>query len=152
MENELKVDKCKNCGNELHHVEGRRKKKFCSPKCKIAHWNKNSGKKEKKYVRIETYNELALQLEKLTKEKSEGTALQEVTVEDKIVVLTDSVNQISETVKPDTDKDAIVAQIKAIRAEKIPSHRDTPIGKKVWAADQRKRVEVLEKELSKITD
>lgn len=35
------IDVCKECGEVLHHVSGRRKKTFCSSKCRIAWWNKH---------------------------------------------------------------------------------------------------------------
>jgi hypothetical protein len=41
----------------------------------------------------------------------------------------------------------IEAKIAAIKAEKIPKERDTMIGRKVWANEQKKRIEELEKQL-----
>jgi hypothetical protein len=38
-------------------------------------------------------------------------------------------------------------QIAAIKTEKIPKERDTPIGRKAWALEQKKRIEELEKQL-----
>lgn len=41
----------------------------------------------------------------------------------------------------------IEVEIKLIRAEKIPAHRDTILGRKVWNADQQKRISELQKQL-----
>lgn len=41
------------CGNELSHVEGRKKKKYCSGNCRLRHWQQlNPVKKDKKYVKV----------------------------------------------------------------------------------------------------
>jgi hypothetical protein len=45
------------------------------------------------------------------------------------------------------DNEAILKQIEAIKTEKIPKERDTPIGRRVWASDQWKRVDELKKQL-----
>lgn len=45
------------------------------------------------------------------------------------------------------DKDAILKQIQAIRAEKCPEHRNTPLGKKAWQIEQNKRIEALQNQL-----
>lgn len=46
---------------------------------------------------------------------------------------------------PETSK--ILDQIAAIRAEKIPESRNTPLGKRSWELDQRKRIEELQNKL-----
>jgi vacuolar-type H+-ATPase subunit I/STV1 len=43
--------------------------------------------------------------------------------------------------------DEILAKIKAIRDEKCPKERDTPIGRKSWELDQKKRIEELKQKL-----
>ena len=47
----------------------------------------------------------------------------------------------------DKSNDAIEAKIKAILAEKIPEHRNTSMGKKVWAIEQNNRIKELQKQL-----
>lgn len=42
---------------------------------------------------------------------------------------------------------AIREQIAAIRAEKIPPERNTPMGKKAWQIDQQKRIQELQNKL-----
>lgn len=37
---------CLNCGNELKHTPGRKKKKFCSNLCRSLYWQKNEGEKK----------------------------------------------------------------------------------------------------------
>ena len=34
-------DKCKFCGVPIFHIEGKRKKKFCSDKCRMSWWYRN---------------------------------------------------------------------------------------------------------------
>lgn len=41
----------------------------------------------------------------------------------------------------------IKSQIKAIEAEKIPKERNTPFGKKIWQAEQQKRIDALKDQL-----
>lgn len=42
------------------------------------------------------------------------------------------------------DKTDILSRIKAIKAEKIPPERDTPLGRRVWKYEQDKKVAELE--------
>jgi hypothetical protein len=44
-------------------------------------------------------------------------------------------------------RNAIREKIKAIKAEKIPDHRNTAVGRSVWQNDQNKRIAELEREL-----
>jgi len=44
------MDVCKNCGAGLTHVEGRRKKEFCSNNCRATFWQKNNKKKKTETV------------------------------------------------------------------------------------------------------
>jgi hypothetical protein len=41
----------------------------------------------------------------------------------------------------------VLEQIKAVKAEKIPSLRDTILGRKSWATEQQKRISDLESKL-----
>jgi hypothetical protein len=51
------MDTCPNCQKPLNHVEGRRKKVYCSATCRNAFWRKTAAK-EPKYVLWKTYKEL----------------------------------------------------------------------------------------------
>jgi hypothetical protein len=51
------MDTCLNCQKTLVHVEGRRKKTFCSSPCRNAYWRKTAAK-EPKYVLWKTFKEL----------------------------------------------------------------------------------------------
>jgi CRISPR/Cas system CSM-associated protein Csm4 (group 5 of RAMP superfamily) len=48
---------CPNCNKELIMEPGRRPKKYCSDKCRIAHWQKNKPKKGQ-YVQKERFEKL----------------------------------------------------------------------------------------------
>lgn len=43
--------------------------------------------------------------------------------------------------------DAILKQIEAIRAEKVPYNRDTILGRKSWTMEQQKRIQELQSKL-----
>lgn len=45
------------------------------------------------------------------------------------------------------DREEVKRQIADIRTEKIPKERDTPMGRKIWQADQNKRIQDLQKSL-----
>lgn len=44
----VKTTRCKECGTELICVEGKKPKKFCSDKCRMAWWYKNQHMMNKK--------------------------------------------------------------------------------------------------------
>jgi len=48
---------------------------------------------------------------------------------------------------PAKSHESILAQIEAIRAEKIPKDRDTYLGRKVWQNEQNARIEALKQQL-----
>ena len=50
-------DKCKFCGVPIFHIEGKRKKKFCSDKCRMSWWyrNRNNDNGESVYCFICEY-------------------------------------------------------------------------------------------------
>jgi endogenous inhibitor of DNA gyrase (YacG/DUF329 family) len=58
------MDVCLNCQKELVHVEGRRKKTFCSPTCRNTYWRKHA-KKEPRYVLWETHQKVLDELKEL---------------------------------------------------------------------------------------
>ena len=41
---EIKEGGCEYCGAELVHIEGKKKKRFCSDKCRISWWNHHRDK------------------------------------------------------------------------------------------------------------
>jgi hypothetical protein len=51
-------------------------------------------------------------------------------------------------IDPLSDKGEILQQIAAIKAEKIPEHRNTPMGRRVWVKEQQKRIAELESKLT----
>lgn len=44
-------------------------------------------------------------------------------------------------------RDAILKEMEAIKAEKCPKERDTPMGRRSWAVDQHKRIQELQQKL-----
>lgn len=41
---------CKFCGKEVHQNPGRKEKKFCDDKCRMAYWNSHQDKVERKAI------------------------------------------------------------------------------------------------------
>lgn len=82
QKNEM-ADKCNNptCENELVHVEGRRKKKYCSARCrnKISMGNFLAKPKDKKTIRIpvEKYNDLLAKIAENNKPENKERILEE---------------------------------------------------------------------------
>lgn len=83
-------------------------------------WTPEAHKKSKKAV-IDTFTKAANMLEP---QKQPGTQLNNSAA-----------------------KDAILKEIEAIRAEKCPKERDTPMGRRSWAVDQHKRIQELQNKL-----
>lgn len=66
----------------------------------------------------------------------------------KIVDATKPTNEVKPPEVPQTNYTIdIKEQIRAIQLEKIPAHRDTAFGRKVWQLEQNKRIEVLKTQL-----
>lgn len=47
---------CLNCGKELKHTPGKKKKKYCSGKCRYQWWNKNRDCKSTYQIRCKSCN------------------------------------------------------------------------------------------------
>lgn len=47
-EDDTNLGKCKNCEIEIKSIKGKKKKIFCSDKCRMSWWNKNQNKVNKK--------------------------------------------------------------------------------------------------------
>ena len=47
---------CLNCGKELEHTHGKKKKKYCSDKCRYQWWNKNRDNKSTYQIRCRYCN------------------------------------------------------------------------------------------------
>jgi len=150
------MDNCKQCNATLTHVEGRKKKSFCDLNCKAKFYYE--AKKEPKYVHKSTFEKVKAERDMyLAKLKRENPAVSGRMIDiNKISASVDvsapetideKVNNVIKSLVR-SDNDAILAQIKAIEEEKIPAERNTTLGKKVWANDQRKRIEELKKLLN----
>ena len=150
-------DKCKNptCSNELVHVEGRRKKEYCSTACKnkvnnpISYAKRKAGKPEIKYIPIEEWNKLVsdntLLLEEIAFYKNKLADKSEIksTLKNTDTAGEERTNSSFDNVPLSSEEG--LAKIREIRAERIPKERDTSIGKKVWQNDQEKRILELKK-------
>lgn len=125
------------CKKELIHTEGRRPKKYCNPACRISHHL--AKKKEPRYVQLETHNKVKKQLDELLFKSMDKSLNPDLRTNSGMVTVVDI------EVPKETE---IQAQIKLIRAEKIPAYRDTPIGRKSWLIDQQKRISELQQKLN----
>jgi len=117
---------CEACGKEF---VGTVRKRFCSDVCRV-------------------------QFSRLKKRFSTGSVVSEKGVfrvpasSDLATVLSTS-NFCENKVKPN---EAIQKQIEAVRAEVMPDHIKSQLGKQSWKFDQKKKIELLELELKKPTD
>lgn len=113
------TDKCAyvKCGKDLVHIEGRKKKKYCNPTCKMNAWKAaNPAKKPKfKMIPVEEY-------EKMKK----------TTVEPK---------KVAEKVEIPVNKD-IQAKIAEIKSRKKPTWADNA----AWNKQIQKEIDELTKE------
>lgn len=109
---------CVFCGTPTPQVEGRKPRKYCSDTCRQKDWQARNKSK----APIKTK-------EKTTAKDGE-----------------DSKIEMAES-QP-IDKDTIEKQISSIKDEKIPKHRDTPLGRKSWAIEQKKRIEDLQNKMN----
>lgn len=57
------------------------------------------------------------------------------------------IDPLSEEVQAAFDRELILTQIKAVEAQKLPDHRNTPMGKKSWLIEQQKRINELKSQL-----
>lgn len=60
------MEKCLNCGKELKHFEGRRKKIFCGNNCRVK-YNRKKGKQETVTILKSEYESLKVLSAKITK-------------------------------------------------------------------------------------
>ena len=144
------MEKCLVCEKEIFSVEGRRKKKFCGSACRLKHWVKNNPTPEKfKKIPLEEWKDIESKLKLVNGDKFEKSNPLEITVGIDIVQPTKLAKVVKQVVVPETipDNDEIQKQIEAILAEKIPSERNTPQGKKSWLFDQNKRINQLKNKL-----
>ncbi len=119
--------KCKKCGTELTQTEGRRAKEFCNSNCRSTFWQKNKKK----------INDL-----------SEVSSVKHIPASKREICAAVAEQVHEEKSEPQLDIEEIKNQIKAIREEKIPKERDTILGRKVWSAEQEKKISDLQKLLN----
>lgn len=143
---------CLNCGKELKMVEGRRPKKYCDDACRIAYFHKNKKKNEipSKYVlktrheaEVEKLNAIIADLKAQISPQAQNKPMPPKTEKTPKTAIQNLTGDKTTNYSVNTEK--IDQKIKEIMAEKIPHHRDTPLGRKIWAAEQEKRVAELEK-------
>lgn len=160
------MENCLHCSKELIHVPGRRKKSFCDVNCR----NKYFYSKRKK--EIEAARALLVPLpsdyvmfKKVSAVTKDGVIQQISTSGKKVSDLTRptgilkpqerpmtnySINTAAPQVAAANDNPQrmdIVDKITAIRAEKCPKERDTPLGRKSWELEQNKRITELKSQL-----
>jgi hypothetical protein len=129
---------CLNCGKEVKQTPGKRAKAYCDPNCRQRHWLKNNKKKSgrgpgrpKKTPLIDPSSPRDNPLINAARGRdSNGINMDEVRLAEK-----------------EASREFIEDQIKDIKAEKIPPQRDTTMGRKSWALDQKKRIQELENQL-----
>ena len=135
----MEVKKCLNCGKEVSQVKGKRDRLYCDQNCKSVYFRKTKPK-EKKYVQKETFERILNENVELKRKLSEVkvTDLTKPTIEVKPI----EVKKTNYSVNTE-----LLSKIKEVELEKIPKERDTQFGRKVWQADQNKRIAALKAQL-----
>lgn len=114
---------CLNCNKELEQIKGKRERKFCNSTCRSNFWQKENRK-----------NKLPL--------PKDYVEMKDIRISENILH-TDTIKENIEVI----DNSEIEKQIAEIKEEKIPAERDTPFGKKIWSAEQEKRIVELKNKL-----
>lgn len=112
--------KCKleKCTNEMPKIEiGRRPKEYCSSSCR---------QKDYRLRRESEISNLKAEIERLKSQKEVKEVLQPVKEQEKEIFL--------------NPNEEILNRIKAISAEKMPSHIATSLGKQTWINDKNKKI------------
>lgn len=132
--------KCLNCGKAVKQTTGKRAKTYCNEKCRQTHWQKKN-------------KEAHPPARKPGRPKKEEKAPLVVTITeiDNVVTERRDLKVMSQEPVELVDKGELQNQIAAIKAEKIPKHRDTTFGRKSWAIDQQKRIQKLQNDLNGIS-
>jgi hypothetical protein len=123
--------KCLGCDNMVPQTEKKRAKLYCSDMCRQKVWQEKRR----------------LELAELRSKKEPDHVHVELPSGAVAKVAPDALNTMTELAKNIKVESTIEEQIKAIKAEKVPSQRDTPMGRKSWAIDQRKRIQELENKI-----
>jgi hypothetical protein len=132
--------KCLECGKKVPQTPGKRKKEYCGPTCRTKFWKKKRDAGKEKKSRGRPKRVAVVENKPVSRPETEKAVQPTQVIE----------GPIKEVLKQASEENAklgIEAMIAVIKAEKIPSHRDTSNGRKSWAFDQKKRIQELENQL-----
>jgi endogenous inhibitor of DNA gyrase (YacG/DUF329 family) len=166
---------CLNCNNPVKQIEGKRQRKYCSDSCRQVHWQKNKKKipihKSKCIELPQEYRDFTNigllntdgTIEVLGRKTANGIEWVNPKVMHDVPAWAKTFVYISKEVNLNSDNkeqsapcedlankmsnEEIEKQIEAIKAEKIPSHITTSMGKKSWNFDQQKKINELKNKL-----
>lgn len=133
---------CLNCKKPVAQTPKKRSKLYCSEKCRVQFFRANAsdGKPKRGRGRPRKIDAGVIQAEirgVKTQLAEKGTP-----------VLKGPMKEVLQEVSMENAKLGIQAMINAVKAEKIPAHRNTSIwGQKSWKLEQQKRIQELEKQL-----
>jgi hypothetical protein len=129
--------KCLNCQKAVKQTPGKRPKLYCSPKCKAEYFkkrqpvdpNKRGPGRPKKEEKVDAP----------TPPEGDDRPKETSSIQDEPQKWNEpSQQEINNSIRE---------QIKSIKEEKIPGVRDTVLGRKSWAIEQKKRIQELEAKL-----
>lgn len=144
MRDIVATERCLNCNKILDQMEGKKTKVFCNSTCRSNYWQRSSGLEKQG----KTAEEIVSYLSKNFASKRPDKKEIKLPNFHKVVAETpqDVVDRVKEVMNGQ-DQEDILKQIAAIKAEKIPTHRDTSLGRKVWELEKKQRISDLEKQL-----
>jgi hypothetical protein len=137
----IETKKCLNCNSQLEQSEGKRSKVFCDSTCRSNYWQRSEAleKQGKNAEEIVAYLAKNFATKRPKKLKNFHKVIAETPQE---------VVEYVKEVMDDQENEDIKRQIAAIKAEKIPEHRNkSSFGRKSWEMEQKNRIEELQKQL-----
>lgn len=125
------MDKCLTCGKEIQQTAGKRERKYCGDSCRqIGFLKRNKKHQPMKCLPFEEWNKMV----------SDNQAL--LAQQKKYNTQEPRENNLASLVYD------LERQLKEVKEEKIPDHRNTSLGKRSWEIEQAKKVSDLQGALS----
>lgn len=128
--------KCLNCHSDLSQKKGKLAPVFCSNSCRSNYWQRSD--------RLEKAGK---PIEEVVKILNQNPSKKRVKLKNLPKVVANTPAEVKKEVSDNMDNQEILAQIAAIRAEKIPELRNTTLGRKSWNIEQEKKIAELKSKL-----
>lgn len=136
-------NKCMGCDNLVPQTESKKAKLYCSSTCRQKVWQDKRREELRIFRKMSKSTALVAQVKEAA-EYRKSPLVNAARGRD-----ANGINQDEALLsEKEATNEEIYEQIKAIRAEKIPTERDTSGGRKSWNFDQNKRIQQLKSKLT----